>query len=261
MSRHPARFTLTNRYEASTPVVLSAPSDALASPDSDRLISAGLSFWPPGAAWGTPDGQAHSLTSVLARFTRVLLSPFEWLYARGFRLALEGNAQTLNETLPDWEAEHGLPEPCFGGDQPTPQRLLALRRKVAAEPVATPEDFVLLAAEYGYIIEIEEPAAFRVGFSRCGGRHKTGTAGLETLVYVRIRGSSVSRFITGASRTGRDRLYAVTGTDEILCLLKKTLPAWVTPVARPWLTYAPLVTSEGQPIHDSAGNPILTLRS
>lgn len=259
MSRHPARFTLTYSYEARETQILPAPTDQLAAPDSDRLISAGLSFWPVGPAWGSPDGQAHSLSSVLARFTRVLLSPFEWLYARAFRLALEGNAQTLSETLPDWEAEYGLPEQCFGGDQPTPQRLLALRRKVAAEPVATPEDFIRLAAEYGYIIEIEEPAAFRVGFSRCGGRHKTGKAELETLIYVRIRGSSISRFITGTSRTGRDRLYAVTGTAEILCHLRKTLPGWVTPVAKPWLTYAPLVTSDGHPIHDSAGNPILKL--
>lgn len=257
MPRHPARFTITNRYRAREIEVLPAPSDALSAPTSDTLISSGLAFWPVGAAWGSPDGQAHALSSVLAGFTRVLLSAFEWLYARAFRLALESSAQTVSEMLTDWEQDHGLPEPCFGGDQPTPQRLLALRRHVAAEPVATPEDFIRLAADYGYIIEIEEPAAFRIGFSRCGGRHKTGAAELETLVYVRVRGASVSRFICGASRTGRDRLYAVTGADEILCLLRKTLPGWVTPIAKPWLSYAPLVTTDGHPIHDAFGNPLL----
>lgn len=256
MSRHPARVTVTNRFSPVTRNTLTAPTDALAAPDSDELISAGLAFWPPGAAWASPDGQAVSLSSSLAKFTRVLLSPFEWLYARAFRLALEATTQTLSETLPDWEADHGLPEECFGGNQPTPQRLIALRRKVSSEPVTTPEDFIRLAADFGYIIEIDEPAAFRIGFSRCGGKHRTGSHIQETFVYVRVRGSSIKRFICGSSRTGRDRLYSISEAAEILCMLRKTLPGWVTPVLKPWLVYAPLVSSDGHPIHGSGGVPL-----
>ena len=256
MSRHPARNTLTRSFTPRAVKTVAMPVDALAAPDSNSLISAGLSFWPPGAAFGSPDGQAVSLSSVLARFTRVLLSPFEWLYARAFRLALESSAQTVSELLPDWEKDHGLPEACFGGNQTTTQRLTALRRKVEAEPVSHPEDFIRMAAEFGYTIEIEEPAMFRCGFSMCGGKHKVGSWVQETYVIVRIKGASTRFFHVGASRVGRDALFSNAEAAAILCMLRKTLPAWVTPISKPWITLKPLTVGNA-PLLDRFGNPLL----
>lgn len=255
--RNSWQHTVTNTFTAKTSSSVTVPSDALSAPDSDSLITAGLSFWPPGAAWGSPDGQAVSLSSSLARFTRVLLSPFEWLYARGFRLALEANTQTVSELLPDWERDHGLPEACFTGEQTASQRLTALRRKVMAEPLSHPEDFVRVAAHFGFTIEIEEPNIFECGASECGGYHEAGSAAQETYAIVRVRNSAETFFEIGLSECGVDRLYDLVGSSDVLCFLRQQLPGWVVAVPEGWITLAPWVTDEGNPVIDQYGNRIL----
>ncbi len=251
------QHTLTDSFTPKMSSSVTVPQDALSAPHSDGLISAGLSFWPPGAAWGSPDGQAVSLSSNLARFTRVLISPFEWLYARAFRLALEANTQTVLELLPDWEKDHGLPEACFTGEQSTSQRLTALRRKVMAEPLSHPEDFVRVAADFGFTIEIEEPCIFECGFSECGGFHETGSSAQEAFVVVRVRDSAEVFFEIGASECGVDRLYDLVGASDVLCFLRQELPGWVLAVPETWITLAPWVNEAGNPIIDQYGNPIL----
>lgn len=251
------QHTLTSSFTPKAVQSVTVPTDALAAPDSDRLISAGLAFWPPGAAWGSPDGQAVSLSTNLAKFTRVLLSPFEWLYARAFRLALEANTQTVSELLPDWERDHGLPERCFTGEQTASQRLTALRRKVMGEPLAHPEDFVRVAADFGFTIELEEPNIFECAGSECGGYHENGAAAEETIVVVRVKGSAESFFECGISECGYDRLYDVAGSSDVLCFLRQELPGWVVAVPEAWITLAPWVTDEGNPVIDQYGNRIL----
>ncbi len=251
------RHTFTDSFDLRATQTLPAPQDALSAPDSDSLISAGLAFWPPGAAWGSPDGQAVSLSTSLAKFTRVLLSPFEWLYARAFRLAQESSVQTVSELLPDWEAEYGLPERCFTGEQSTSQRLTALRRKVMAEPLSSPEDFIRVAADFGFTIEIEEPCLFECGFSECGGYHETGAASEEATIIVRVKDSAETFFECGASELGFDRLYDVVGASDVLCFLRQELPGWVVALPEEWITYAPLVTAGGNPITDEIGQPLL----
>ena len=254
--RTPWAHTRTDSFAPRVQDILNAPDDALSSPSSDRLISAGLSFWPPGAAFGSPGGQAISLSSVLARFTRVLLSPFEWLYARAFRLALEGNGQTVSELLPDWEQDYGLPERCFTGEQSTVQRLTALRRKVESLPLSHPEDFVRVAADFGFAIEIEEPCIFECGYSECGGEHQTGAASEEAYVVVRIRDAAYSYFECGVSECGYDPLFSAGGAEQVLCFLRQELPGWVVAYPDDWITLAPLLVS-GETLIDRYGNPLL----
>lgn len=248
------RSTVTDSFTGKVRGSVAVPTDALSAPDSDSLISAGLTFWPPGAAWGSPDGQAVSLSSPLARFTRVLISPFEWLYARAFRLALEANTQTVSELLPDWEREHGLPEVCFIGEQTAAQRLTALRRKVLAEPLSHPEDFVRVAADFGFTIEIEEPCIFECGFSECGGYHESGAAAQEAYVVVRVQDSAETFFEIGASECGVDRLYDLVGASDVLCFLRQELPGWVVAVPEEWITTAYWVTEEPAFMVDEYGN-------
>jgi len=233
------------------------PRDALSSPTSDDLISAGLSFWPPGAAWGSPDAEALSLASVLARFTRVLMSPFEWLYARAWHLALESSTQTVSETLDSWEADHGLPERCFSSEPSASQRLAALRRKVNAAPVSTPEDFIRLAADFGFEIEIEEPCIFECGFSECGGYHTTGSPTEETYWSVRVKDAAITYFECGTSELGVDPLFSLGEAEQILCLLRQHAPAWTLPIMHPWIHLDYLMTEDGTPIIDEYGNQIL----
>lgn len=255
--RNSWQHTLTNSFTPKAASTVIVPSDALAAPDSDSLISSGLSFWPPGAAWGSPDGQAVSLSSGLAKFMRVLLSPFEWLYARGFRLALEANTQTVTELLPDWEKDHGLPEACFTGEQTATQRLTALRRKVMAEPLAHPEDFVRVAADFGFTIEIEEPNIFECGGSECGSFHETGDALEEAFLVVRVQDSAETFFEIGTSECGVDRLYDVVGASDVLCFLRQELPGWVVTVPEAWINLAYWVTESGDYIVDEYGNRLM----
>lgn len=255
--RNSYQHTLTTSFAPLPLVAVDVPADALSSPTSDDLISAGVTFLPTGAAWGTPDGEALSLGSVLARFTRVLLAPFEWLYARAWRLALESSARTVTETLPDWEREYGLPERCFTADQSTAQRLIALQRKVNAAPLSHPEDFLRVAADFGFTIEIEEPCTFECGYSECGGHHETGPLSEETYVIVRVRGAAETYFECGVSECGHDPLFSLSGAEEIVCFLRQELPGWVVAFPEAWITFAPLVTETGTPLIDEYGNPLL----
>jgi uncharacterized protein YmfQ (DUF2313 family) len=257
--RNSYQHTLTDNFASATSMVVAVPADALSAPTSDDLISAGATFLPTGAAWGTPDGEALSLQSVLARFVRVLLAPFEWLYARAWRLALESSVQTLGETLPDWEKEFGLPERCFSAEQSTSQRMMALSRKVNGAPLSHPEDFIRVAADFGFTIEIEEPCIFECGYSECAGRHEVGAAAEEAFIVVRVQGSSFSYFEVSTSECGFDPLFAAGGSEEIICFLRQELPGWVVVYPEEWRTYAHLVTEAGDHIVDQYGNR-LTVR-
>ncbi|MBY2911346.1 putative phage tail protein [Rhizobium leguminosarum] len=258
MARDPAFNTITRTASIDTGLAaVAAPTDALANPSNDDLIAAALPLWPQGSAWGSPDGEAVSLTSVLAKFTRVLLDSFVWLYARAFRLALEASVQGVDELLPDWEAEYGLPEDCFVGDLSTAQRLSELARKVRADAINHPEQFVRVALNHGFEIEIEEPAIFQCGFSEVGGFHTVGPSFEETYWIVRVKDAGVTYFEAGAGECGYDPLFSFGAAEQILCLLRKLAPGWTLPVLAPWIYLDTLVTEDETPIVDEYGNELL----
>ncbi|WP_414901202.1 hypothetical protein [Rhizobium cremeum] len=211
-------------------VLVVAPSDALTAPESDDLIGAALSFWPQGAAWGTPDGQAMSLASVLARFTRVLIDPFAWLYARAWRLARESTVAGVDELLPEWEADYGLPDNCVTGETSRAERLRALEAKVRAVAVSTPGDFIALAARYGFSITITEPVIFECGFSECGGEHETGAPEEECYWLVHVADLAIDYFECGFSECGHDPLFDLGDAERLMCILRRLAPAWTIPI-------------------------------
>lgn len=257
MARSSAFNTITRDPAAAAGTIsVAAPVDALSAPSNDDLITSALTMLPQGPAWGTPDGEAMPLTHLLARFTRVLVDSFVWLYARAFGLAREAFSQGASELLPEWEADYGLPEACFTGDQTTAQRLSALGRKVRADAINHPDDFIRLALDYGFEIEIEEPAMFECGFSECAGRHTVGSYIQETYWIVRVRDAGISYFECGVSECGYDPLFSLGAAEEILCLLRKMAPAWTLPVLEAWINYGRLVTEEGRPITTEYGNHI-----
>lgn len=258
MPRSPAFNTVTR---AAAPAIdlagVPVANDALAAPASEDLISAAMTMWPQGAAWGSPDGEAVPLSHPLARFTRVLLDPFVWLYARAWSLAREATASGAQELLADWEADYGLPERCFADEQSTTQRMTALARKVRADAVNHPEDFVRLALDYGFEIEIEEPAIFECGFSECGGEHTVGPWTEETFWIVRVKNAAIDYFEAGVSELGADPLFSLGASEQILCLLRQMAPAWTLPVPQPWIYLATLVTEDGRALIDEYGNRLL----
>jgi uncharacterized protein YmfQ (DUF2313 family) len=256
MARDPGLNTVTTLASSAgdlIPVV--PPYDALANPSNDDLIGAGLSMWPQGPAWGSPDGQAMSLASNLAGLTRVLLDSFAWLYQRIWTLARNASVQGVDELLPEWEAEYGLPDNCVTGETSVAERLRALAAKVASQAVITPGDFIRVAATYGFTISIEEPAIFECGFSECGGEHTVGDARQETYWIVRTADIAVDYFTCGVSECGLDPLFEFGDGERLLCILRRLAPAWTLPILQ---IIVVLTDGEGNPLTDSDGNLLIS---
>lgn len=231
MARDPGLNTITTLpSNADEIIAVGAPYDALANPSNDDLIGAGMTMLPQGSAWGSPDGQAASLSSNLAGLMRSLLDSFQWLYQRIWTLARNASVQGVDELLPEWEAEYGLPDSCVTGETSFAERLRALQVKVSALAVITPGDFIRIAASYGFEISIEEPAIFECGFSECGGEHTTGDARQEVYWIVRITGLGVDYFTCGVSECGFDPLFDLGDADRLLCIFRRMAPGWTTPV-------------------------------
>ncbi len=231
MARDPGLNTVTTTASAGAPTGgVSAAWDSLSSPTNDDLIGGAVSFWPPGAAFGTPDGQAMSLSSLLASFTRVLISPWEWLYARAYKLTSESTVFGVDEMLGDWEVEYGLPDACGADDGSVAGRLRALEAKLMAIAIITPSDFIRLAASFGFTITIEEPAVFECGFSECGGEHTVGDFRQEVYWLVTIVNLAVDYFRCGESECGTDPLFSYGEAERLLCLLRQHSPAWAIPI-------------------------------
>lgn len=231
MSRDPALHTWT--YDASDiDEIVQAPPpwDALSDPSNDDLLGGALTFWPPGSAFGSGDGTAVSLSSVLARLTRALLSPFETLYARAYRLAIESSVFGANELLLEWEIDYGLPDSCGSGTSSIAERLRALQARVASTAVITPGDFIRVAASYGFTIAIEEPCIFQCAFSECGGEHEIGDTRQEAFWIVYVADLAIDYFRASEGECGRDPLFSLGDAERLICILRRIAPAWTVPI-------------------------------
>jgi len=247
MSRDSGLNTYTDAAAVLDAIVPAAPPfDSLSNPTNDDLIGAALTFWPPGAAFGSPDGQAVSLSSVIAKLTRILLSPFEVLYERAYRLTMESSVFGVDALLPEWETEYGLPDNCMKGETTVTERLRALEAKVAGIAVITPGDFIRVAASYGFEIAIEEPAIFECGFSECGGQHTVGSPREEVYWIVHVANLAIDYFRAGESECGYDPLFSIGDAERLLCILRQLSPAWTIPVLALEALYPPFDPPEGE---------------
>ena len=222
-------WTVYEPSEDGSDLLPPAPFDALADPSMEDLLPAGLSLWPRGAAWGTPDGQAASIDMDLAGFTRALLAPFADLYRRAWQLTKESCALTLVESLPDWESDFGLPDSC-SSDPAVAARRRALLTRVRSLATITPQDFIQLARQEGFDIAIEEPCVFECGFSECGGEHTVGDRLQEVYWIVHVYGLAVDYFTCGESECGHDMLFAIDDVARLQCLFRRLHPGWTQPV-------------------------------
>ncbi|SMD18419.1 putative phage tail protein [Rhizobium sp. RU36D] len=222
------RITVASAPDGVTTVAV--PWDVLANPGNDDLLSPALAAWPQGPAWGTPDGEAMPQTHGLARLTRVIVDTFQVLYAKAYQLIRESSVSGVSLLLPEWERDFGLPDKCVGSSGSVEERIRALEAKVAAGVVATGGDFIRLAASYGFVIDIEEPAIFECGFSECGGEHTVGDARQETYWIVRVTDLAVDYFLAGEGECGFTPLFSYGEAERLICLLQKYAPGWTTPV-------------------------------
>lgn len=200
--------------------------DAESDPDEDDLVRQILTLLPQGAAWGTPDGEAHNPSSEMATFWLGFAKVLRPLYAHGFTTVLESTVSTINNSLENWEEDFGLPDPCFGSDQSLETRLRAVIGKELSPATISPGDYLCLADRLGYDILIEEPEAFESGHSECGLDHETATVNLEVEWVVHLVTGPAEYFYAGLSETSEARLLDYPEDTELSCVLRPLRPAW-----------------------------------
>jgi len=201
-------------------------SDAESDPGEDDLVTQIVSLLPQGAAWGSPDGEAHDQSSEMATFWRGLAKVLKPLYAHGFTTALESTVSTISNSLEDWEQEFGLPDPCFGSDQSFETRLRAVVWKDLSPATITPGDYLCLASRLGYDIRIEEPEVFEAGLSECGLDHETATTNLEVEWVIHLVTGPTEYFHAGTSEASDTRLLDYPENTELDCVFRPLRPAW-----------------------------------
>ena len=152
------------------PAIPPSVSDRLAAPTADDILPQLLQLTPRGPAWGTDEaGDGKGAQPIMLDIWRSLAGHAAANYAIDFDLATQCFPSAITYSLPDWEAEYGLPDTCLSGAAGTPQRVAAVRAKFGAVGGQSPAYFVCLAASLGYDITIEEPSQFFCDVSECIG--------------------------------------------------------------------------------------------
>lgn len=207
-------------------------ADALSDPSDETLRDILIALSPKGAAWRTPDGQAFVDPdgSAMGRAMKALAASFGDLYRRAFAMTQESRIQKVDASLPEWEAEWGLPDPCVTETQTLEQRLKRLQAKVTSDGTITVEDFVRLAAFLGYTVAIELPDGFECGVSDCGGIDELSNAALDQQWTVYVFDIGVTQFEVGLDEVGVDRLLDFQGVETLECVFRALAPAWTFPV-------------------------------
>lgn len=202
--------------------------DVLSDPSVEDLEASGLSLWPRGAAWGSPDGEPPDSNSVIAGLTRALISPFATLYRRAWRVFEESCTSTIVDSLADWEREFGLPDPCVSVQQDEKLRRRVLANRVRSMATITPADVVRLAAFFGYVVALEEPEGFKAGVSTCGNNHEVSDTALDQQFVIHLHDTPTSQFEAGIGEAGTDRLLNF-DIETISCVINRIVPAWTYP--------------------------------
>lgn len=105
---------------------------------------------PTGAAWPREEGAV--LTQLLSGWAE----EFARVETRMEQLIAEFDPRTAYETLPEWEAALGLPDPCTAAVTAIDARQLNVWRKLAYQAGQTPAFYIAMAASIGFEIEIHE---------------------------------------------------------------------------------------------------------
>ena len=154
------------------PAIPPAVNDRLSAPVADDILPQLLQLTPRGPAWGTDEaGDGRGARPIMLAFWRALAGHAAQNYTIDFDLATQCFPSAITYSLPDWEAEYGLPDTCVSVTG-TAQRVAAVRTKFGAIGGQSPAYYVCLAASLGYNITIEEPGQFLCDDSECVG---TGT--------------------------------------------------------------------------------------
>lgn len=190
-------------------------------------------LFPRGRGWPEAGG------SNWAQLLKALAVEPSRVDARALDLLRESDPRTCEETLPDWEAMLGLPDPCFGNPQTFEERRALVVALLRIEGGQSPEYFEHLAALFGTAITVSEEFVFTAGLSSSGdgladewpvlecGIGEAGdfvaAAGAPFCWWVESEATSASEFVCGDSTSG-DLLFDFT-EPPIACLINRFKPA------------------------------------
>lgn len=176
---------------------------------------------PRGSAWAAPAGGNFDglLLGLAAEFARI--------DSRSLDLVDEADPRTALELLPDWERVAGLPDACTGIPDSIFERQRALHQKIAGVGGQNAAAFVALALLLGYVIEIEEHAAFVAGMP-VGGPVNGQAWAFAWTVHIRpydgvFAESEFLAFLRAGDPCGR-RLVGY-GALDIECVIRRAAPA------------------------------------
>jgi uncharacterized protein YmfQ (DUF2313 family) len=154
-------------------------------------------------------------------------------------LEIESDPRATTEMILDWERNWGIPDPCI---QHPPTDLISRRiqlvEKMTLLGAQSRQWFIDVAAKFGYTITITEYAPYMCGVSRCGDRRGIYNPDDPTRFYwhlgpremryywtVHVDAARFMKFYVASSRTGTDRLLAIFGPDDLICILERWKPA------------------------------------
>ena len=198
-------------------------SDGLSNPDGDELNGSHVSLLPKGPAWGTPDDVALSQDTWLWKYWRAVTEPITATYRDLWRVGMESTSVTIQVSLADWERDYGLPNACFGSDQPESVRRKWLRFKVISAGTITPGDYLNLAHEVGSSIVIEEPEFFELSHSELGGPDEIAGPEAEHLVIIWPVKADEYGFNIGESTFAKELMYDFDRDDVLECVFPDLL--------------------------------------
>jgi uncharacterized protein YmfQ (DUF2313 family) len=185
----------------------------------DKFWQALAQLLPTGFAW------PREASSTLMRVLRGMAGSFDELHETTHQIVRQWQPATTVNRLAEWEAATGLPDACFGNDQPVDlrRRLLLLRLRGADLPFddsspAAPRVIEALCLSFGYPATVAYNTPFR-----CGHRVGRRLGRLDGRLYITLTLPG-GRFRVGQNRIG-DRLIDGATGHELVCLLKRVLPA------------------------------------
>lgn len=125
------------------------------------------------------------------------------------------------DSLPDWEAALGLPDPCIGSGGSIEERRAMSLDKLSVFQGGTRASLIIRAWRLGFVLDLEPAHAFTCGDAEFGTA--LDTLDDEDILFAHAPATSIRYFRVGQSRVG-ERLRSW-GNDRLSCWLHRVVQA------------------------------------
>lgn len=204
-------------------------ADRLSEPTGADLTPQILALAPRGPAWGTDEaGDGQGALPVMRGFWSAIAAWAADIYAAAFTTALQSLPSAITWSLPDWEEEYGLPDPCLSPASGTAGRIASVRARFGAVGGSSPAYFICLAASIGYDITIEEPSQFLCDVSQCDGADEVSDLNVHDTWIVRFASDALTYFRPDEGVCDEAPLEGFLVPADLECVLRRVSPAHTT---------------------------------